>query len=453
MKIKLKNQKIIHSALNQLTNSQEAKHYLSRYQNHEEMNFAVVKVGGGTLADELETLAESLALLANLGLNPIVIHGAGVQLDEGLKQAGIKTVKKAGLRVTDEACMKVVRPIMYQVNQQLVNALENQGVRATGVVHGVFECEYLDLDELGLVGQVEKIHLTPIKQALQTGAIPVLSCLGETASGQVVNINADVATRELVWQISPHKIIFVTPTGGILDGKGAIISAIQLNNDFMQLNQQDWLHSGMKLKLQQIKDMLSPMDISHSVSITSSKNLARELFTHKGAGTFINMGETITESEVLTATLETQLIEVFQNAFERTFKPQFLSKLTIKKIYLAESGRAAAVVTQGFRGHAYLHKFAVTKAAQGEGLAASLWQQIKSNHPQLYWRSRVNNDINGWYFKQADASVKSDQGDWVGFSCGLFPAESLGCLQQAFSTDAGWQSKDCVVTTTEVKHA
>lgn len=453
MKVKLKNQKIIHSALNQLTNSQEAKHYLSRYQNHEEMNFAVVKVGGGTLADELETLAESLALLANLGLNPIVIHGAGVQLDEGLKQAGIKTVKKAGLRVTDEACMKVVRPIMYQVNQQLVSALEQQGVRATGVVHGVFECEYLDQDEFGLVGKVDKIHLTPIKQALQTGAIPVLSCLGETSSGQVVNINADVATRELVWQINPHKIIFVTPTGGILDGKGEIISAIQLNNDFIQMNQQDWLHSGMKLKLQQIKDMLFPMDISHSVSITSSKNLARELFTHKGAGTFINMGEKITDSEVLTTALETQLIGVFQNAFGRTFKAQFLSQLKVKKIYLAESGRAAAMVTQGFRGHAYLHKFAVTKAAQGEGLAASLWQLIKTNHPQLYWRSRTHNDINGWYFKQADASVKSTAGDWVGFSCGLHPAESLDCLQQAFVTDSGWQQSVEKVTTEELKHA
>ncbi len=453
MKMKQQNQKIIHSALNQLTNSQEAKHYLSRYQNHDEMNFAVVKVGGGILADELETLAESLALLANLGLNPIVIHGAGVQLDEGLQQAGIKTVKKDGLRVTDKACMQVIRPIMYQVNQQLVNALEQQGVRATGVVHGVFECEYLDQEKFGLVGQVDKIHLTPIRQALQTGAIPVLSCLGETSSGQVVNINADVATRELVWQINPHKIIFVTPTGGILDGNNSIISAIQLNNDFKQLNQQDWLHSGMKLKLQQIKEMLAPMDISHSVSITSSKNLARELFTHKGAGTFINMGEQIAISEVLTLGLEAPLIEVFQNAFGRTFKAEFLSQLKVKKIYLAESGRAAAMVTAGFRGHAYLHKFAVTKAAQGEGLAASLWQQIKADYPQLYWRSRIDNDINAWYFKQADASLKSAQGDWVGFSCGLTPTESLDCIQQAFVTDSGWQPLDKHSHTKEVKHA
>ncbi|MCB1583638.1 MAG: hypothetical protein KDI92_11280, partial [Xanthomonadales bacterium] len=131
--------KIIHSALNQLTSSQEAKHYLKRYHSQDQMNFAVVKVGGGILAEELTTLAESLALLANLGLNPIVVHGAGVQLDQALHEADIQTIKKDGIRVTDEESMKVIRPVMYQVNQQLVQALEQQGARAVGIVHGVFE--------------------------------------------------------------------------------------------------------------------------------------------------------------------------------------------------------------------------------------------------------------------------------------------------------------------------
>ena len=451
---KAHNQNIIQSALNQLTNSQEAKHYLNRFHSHDELRFAVVKVGGGTLADELLALSESLALLANLGLTPIVIHGAGVQLDQGLDAAGIKTIKKSGIRVTDEASMKVIRPIMYQVNQKLVETLENQGVRATGVVHGVFECEYLNQDEFGLVGEVQKIHLSPIRQALQTGAIPVLSCLGETASGQVLNINADIATRELVWQINPHKIIFVTPTGGVLDQNHDVISAIQLNNDFENMMQQSWLHSGMKLKLQQIKEMLETMDLSHSVSVTSPKNLARELFTHQGAGTFINMGEKIHQHDQLTPALEAQLSGIFENAFGRTFKNNFMANIDVMKVYVAESGRAAALVSHGFRGHAYLHKFAVTQAAQGEGLAGTLWQQIKSNHPQLYWRSRLNNDINTWYFKQADASIKSldSNNPWVGFSCGLFPAESLSCLQHAFVEDSGWKQENCSEAR-EKKHA
>lgn len=439
-------QAILQSALLQLTNSQEARHYLNRYHSQDEMRFAVVKVGGGILDQELDQLAESLALLANLGLAPIVVHGAGVQLDQGLAEAGIISEKKAGIRVTDAPSMAVIRPIMYQVNQELVAALEQQGVRASGVVHGVFESEYLDEAEYGLVGSVTKIHLSPIKQALHSGAIPVLSCLGETSSGQVLNINADVATRELVWQINPHKIIFVTPTGGVLDDNGQVISAIQLNNDFEHLMQQDWVHSGMQLKLTQIKELLEPMGPGHSVSITSSKNLARELFTHQGAGTFINLGERITEHDALSPFLYQQLAGIFQNAFGRTFRPGFLADLPVKKIYVAESGRAAALITAGEHGHAYLHKFAVTREARGEGLAATLWQQIKHNHPQLYWRSRAHNEINTWYFKQADTSMKSNQvnsgkedHDWVGFASGLSPQESLHCLQQAFTEDSGWQ--------------
>ncbi|MFC3194837.1 acetylglutamate kinase [Marinicella sediminis] len=444
---------IIQSALHQLTNSQEARHYLQRYHAQDDLRFAVVKVGGGILAHELEQLAESLALLANLGLTPIVVHGAGEQIDQGLAQAGIVSQKKSGFRVTDEASMAVIRPIMYQVNQQLVAAIEQQGVRANGVVHGVFECDYLDQAELGLVGEVHKVHLSPIRQALHSGAIPVLSCLGETGSGQVMNINADVATRELVWQINPHKILFVTPTGGVLDGDDKLISAIQLNNDLAHMLKQDWLHSGMLLKLQQIQEMLEPLGAGHSVSITSSQNLARELFTHQGAGTFINLGEAIHEHSSMTGELETVLNALFEQAFERQFRPGFLSSLPITAIYLAESHRAAAVVTEGFRGHAYLHKFAVTPEARGEGLAGALWQQIKANHPQLYWRSRLSNPVNNWYFKQADASIKSTDPDhsWVGFSCGFFPAESMACLQQAFAEDAGWQSDD--LNQQEVKHA
>lgn len=349
--------------------------------------------------------------------------------------------------------MKVVRPVMYQVNQALVNALEQQGVRATGVVHGVFECDYLDQAQYGLVGKVSKIHLSPIRQALQMGAIPVLSCLGETDSGQVVNINADVATRELVWQINPHKIIFVTPTGGILNQHDEIISAIHLNTSYESMMQASWLHSGMKLKLQQIMAMLEPMGPSHSVSITSSENLTRELFTHQGAGTFINLGEAIEAHEVMTPALEAKLTDLFEASFQQRFAPGFLSSLEVMKVYLAASGRAAALITKGFRGHAYLHKFAVTPAAQGEGLAAALWQQIKHHHPQLYWRSRQNNAINGWYFKQAECSVKAPAGagHWVGFACGMFPAEALTCMHHAFTEDSGWESP--VEPPLEQKHA
>ena len=71
-----------------------------------------------------------------------------------------------------------------------------------------------------------------------------------------MNINADIAARELVWTVQPYKIIFLTGTGGLLDQKGRIISAISISGDYDHLMAQDWVHSGMQLKLAQIKGML-----------------------------------------------------------------------------------------------------------------------------------------------------------------------------------------------------
>ena len=84
-----------------------------------------------------------------------------------------------------------------------------------------------------------------------------MACLGESRTGQVMNINADIAARELIWEVEPHKIIFLTGTGGLLDENGRIISAISLRTDYDWLIAQDWVHSGMQLKLEQIGQLLS----------------------------------------------------------------------------------------------------------------------------------------------------------------------------------------------------
>jgi len=95
--------------------------------------------------------------------------------------------------------------------------------------------------------------------------------------------------------VQPHKIIFLTETGGLLDEAGRVISAISLRTDYRYLIEQPWVHSGMKLKLQQIEQILTKLPDTASVSITSVENLARELFTHRGAGTLIRKGERIIE--------------------------------------------------------------------------------------------------------------------------------------------------------------
>ena len=163
---------VVNQVLSQLGTSREARYYLRQY-SQDDLQFAVIKVGGAVLEEQLKPLASALAFLANLGLMPIILHGAGPQLDVALEEAGIATEKRRGLRVTTPEVMEVARPVIYRANRRLVTALEDQGVRATGIQHGVFVCDYLDREELGLVGAISRIDLEAVREAVQLSLIHI----------------------------------------------------------------------------------------------------------------------------------------------------------------------------------------------------------------------------------------------------------------------------------------
>ncbi len=428
---------LVQELLAQLGSNREARQYLKEFSGANRARFAVVKVGGGILRDQLDELASALAFLHRLGLIPVVLHGAGPQLDEALAEAGIETVRRDGLRVTSEAVMALARPLMYRENLRLVDALESRDIRARSIQHGVFQCRVLDREQLGLVGEVERVHLGAVESAVRSGAIPVLTCLGESPAGQVLNINADVATRELVWALEPHKVIFLSPTGGLLDRQGRIISAVSLTNDYEALMQQSWVHSGMRLKLQQINEMLQRLPDSASVSITSAAHLTRELFTYRGAGTLVRKGEAINSYAAADAETVATVRGLVEQSFEKNLRDDWFEKLQEPMILLSETNRAAAVIVNGIDGVPYLDKFIVTPDAQGEGLGAAIWQVVRARFPALYWRSRNTNPITSWYFQQADSSNRS--GQWVAFTLGIDDAaQRERCVQDAIARDSGW---------------
>ncbi|MGA9573226.1 MAG: acetylglutamate kinase [Lysobacterales bacterium] len=428
---------LVQELLAQLGSSREAQQYLKEYSGTNQARFAVVKVGGGILRNHLDELTSALVFLHRLGLIPVVLHGAGPQLDEALDDAGIKTERRDGLRVTSEAVMSVARPLMYRENLRLVEALEAKGIRARGIQHGVFQCTYLDQENLGLVGEVQQVELDSIESAVRSGAVPVLTCLGESPSGQVLNINADIATRELVWKLRPHKVIFLSPTGGLLDSQDRIISAVSLTNDYEALMQQPWLHSGMRLKLQQINEMLQRLPDDTSVSITSASHLTRELFTYRGAGTLVRKGEAINVFENPDAETLAIVKKLVEKSFHRTLSDDWFENLDDPLVLLSETGRAAAIMTAGIDGIPYLDKFTVTSEAQGEGLGAAVWQVVRARYPALYWRSRNTNPITPWYFQQADSSNRS--AGWVVFTIGVTDAaQRQKCVEDSLARDSGW---------------
>jgi acetylglutamate kinase len=434
---------VINQVLSQLGTSREARYYLKQYSSDAELQFAVIKIGGAVLEEQVEPLASALAFLRNLGLMPIILHGAGPQLDLALEEASIQTTKRRGLRVTSPEVMEVARPVIYRANRRLVSALEDQGVRAQGIQHGVFVCDFLDQEELGLVGDIRRVDLEAVRDVAHRGMLPVVACLGESPTGQVMNINADIAARELIWEVKPHKIIFLTGTGGLLDESGRIISAISLRTDYEYLVEQDWVHSGMQLKLEQISQLLSALPESASVSITSIDNLARELFTHQGAGTLIRVGEEILEHDEFDAELREKASKLLQQSFSRELKGDYFDDLPLECILGSESNGAMAIVLKGVDGIPYLDKFAVTPEAQGAGLGAAVWQALIHRCPRLYWRSRTDNPVTAWYFDQADASFTEDK--WVTFSAGIDDFDQLRrCKNDCLARSESWVEKQNV---------
>jgi acetylglutamate kinase len=402
--------------LSNLGSAKEIQQYLKRFSRLDAARFAVVKVGGAVLRDELDALVSSLAFLQQVGLTPIVLHGAGPQLDAQMQQAGLAKTTVDGLRVTDAAALAVVRRVLQQENLRLVEALQAQGVRATSLVTGVFEAKVLDATKYGLVGEVTGVRTEAIDAATGVRSIPVIASLGETTGGQILNVNADWAANALVKRLQPYKIVFLTGTGGLLDGEGRIIDSINLSTEYAALCAQPWLHSGMKVKLEQVHDLLMELPPASSVSITRPDELAKELFTHRGSGTLVRRGEAIRCYTGWEHVDLQRLRALVESGFGRRLHADYFDNTLPHKAYVSEHYRAALLLTCE-NGIPHLDKFAVAEDAQGEGLGRAAWQVMRADNPRLFWRSRADNPVNEFYFEQADGCLKGEA--WHVFWYGL----------------------------------
>ncbi|MGN6327997.1 MAG: acetylglutamate kinase [Rhodanobacter sp.] len=402
--------------LSSMGSAKEIQQYLKRFSQLDAKRFAVVKVGGAVLRDDLSALTSSLTFLQQVGLTPIVLHGAGPQLDEELSAAGIVKETVNGLRVTSPEALAIVRKVFQAQNLRLVEALQSMDARATSVPSGVFASSYLDQSVYGLVGKVDSINLEPIDASLRAGSIPVIASLGETPSGQILNINADFAANELVRVLQPYKIVFLTGTGGLLDEKGKVIDSINLSTEYEHLMAQPWINGGMRLKIEQIADLLSDLPLTSSVSITRPAELAKELFTHKGSGTLVRRGERVLKFDSWQGIDLDRLRALIESSFGRTLVPDYFERTKPRCVYVSENYRAAMILTEE-GGVPYLDKFAVLDDAQGEGLGRAVWQVMREAHPRLFWRSRHGNAINPFYYAESDGSLKQER--WKVFWYGL----------------------------------
>lgn len=409
--------------LSNMASTREIQIYLERFSQLDADRFAVVKVGGAVLRDGLDALVSSLAFLQQVGLTPIVIHGAGPQLDAEMEAAGIPKQVEDGLRVTSAEGLAVVRRVAQRENLRVVEALQAAGVRATSIHAGVFEAEVLDAEKYGLVGKVVQVHIDGIEAAIGADSIPVITSLGETAGGQILNVNADWAANELVKKMQPYKIIFLTSTGGLLRENGELIESVSLSTQYDDLMSQPWVHSGMRVKMEQIHDLLMDLPPSSSLSITTPDDLAKELFTHRGSGTMVRRGEKIHTHTSWNDVELPRLRSLIESSFGGSLADDYFESLQPSRIYVSEHYRAAVVLVQD-GDTTYMDKFAVNPDAQGEGLGRAMWQAMRSENPSLAWRSRIGNAINDFYFAKADGAMKDAV--WTVFWYGVDDMEVIG---------------------------
>lgn len=258
------------------------------YINYFAGKTVVVKLGGSTLGSE-DTTLQDIALLKNLNIQPVLVHGGGNAITEWLGRIGKKAQFVRGLRVTDEETMDVVRmTLVGKVNTALVSSLNALGVRAAGIsgLDGrTVEARQLSPD-LGLVGEVTSVNLDLVNVLIKAGYIVVIAPIGSGDGDQALNLNADTAAGEIAAALQAEKLISLTDVPGIKDKDGTLISHCDRARA-EELIQSGVISGGMIPKVQACLRALDGVRRAHIIDGRVPHALVRELFTNGGVGTMI----------------------------------------------------------------------------------------------------------------------------------------------------------------------
>ncbi|KAI2605144.1 Aspartate/glutamate/uridylate kinase [Hypoxylon fragiforme] len=426
--------------LNNVGSKREVQQYLSHFSSVSSQQFAIIKVGGAILTDYLDELCSSLSFLYHVGLFPIIVHGAGPQLNKLLEDAGVEPEFEEGIRITDGKTLGIARRLFLAENLKLVQRLEEMGVRARPITSSVFTADYLDKEKWKFVGKITEVNKEPIQTAIENGYLPILTSMAETREGQVLNVNADVAAGELAREFEPLKVVYLSEKGGLFDGNVQKISAINLDEEFDHIMSQPWCKFGTRLKIREIKDLLETLPRSSSVAIIHPADLQKELFTDSGAGTLIRRGDKLITAESVAdfsdlEKLKDVLVRDREVRDARATVDRYLDFLKGKKFkaYFDEPMKALAVVLDPAPDQSYstLATLTITKSGWLTNVADNLFAAIKKEYPSLVWTVKADDENLTWFFDKADGSIV--RGNDVMFWYGIEPGDELNKLMREFT--------------------
>lgn len=403
------------NVLNNIASKREVQQYLAQFTSVSSQQFAVIKVGGAILTDYIDVLCASLRNLNQMGLFPVIIHGAGPQLNKLLEAAGVEPQYKEGIRITDGKTLGIARKLFLEENLKLVEALESYGVRARPVTDGVLMADYKDKDTYQFVGEVNNVNVQSINAAIADGCIPVLTCMAESTSGQVLNVNADKAAAELARALVPLKIVYLSEKGGIYDKEtNKLIEAINLDEEYDDYMNKSWVIHGTRSKIRDIKTLLDDLPRSSSVAIIHPESLERELFTHSGAGTLIRRGTKLLQADSLAEfegldKLKQTLVRDREGFDSANVVDRYLETLKSRpfKAYYDENMEALAIVLppKDSSSIAHLATLTMTRSAWLSNIADNVFQSLKRDFSRLAWTVKQDDENLTWFFEKADGHV------------------------------------------------
>jgi len=276
----------------------EALPYIRRFHG----KTIVVKFGGNAMVDAAlqADFARDVVLLKLVGMNPVVVHGGGPQIEQLLKRLDIKSEFVQGMRVTDAATMDVVEMVLGgAVNKDIVTLINQAGGKAVGLTgqDGAFirarkllmpakdnPAGYVDL---GQVGEIESIDPGVIDALEQGGFVPVVAPIGVGADGESYNINADLVAGKLAEVLKAEKLVMLTNTPGVLDAKGGLLTGVT-PRDIDGMVADGTLSGGMLPKISSALDAArSGVKSVHIIDGRVPHALLLEVLTDQGVGTLI----------------------------------------------------------------------------------------------------------------------------------------------------------------------
>ncbi len=252
----------------------------------------VIKYGGSIMLNDnlKEQIATDITLLKYIGMNPVIVHGGGKEINKWLEKIGKEPVMKDGLRVTDAETMEVAEMVLGRISKDIVKMIshdkETKAVSISGKDGNMLQVTKSPKD-LGFVGDIQKVDTTLLKTLIDAGNIPVISSIGIGDDHETYNINADHAASSIAEALKARKLILMTDVDGVLNKNNELISHLT-KKDIEILTKDGTIGKGMLPKVTGCLEALAKgVGSVHIVNGTTPHVILLELLTDQGVGTMV----------------------------------------------------------------------------------------------------------------------------------------------------------------------